>query len=197
MIFNQVGGGGGGDPWDGSYVFLAKVSVMAEEGGSASGGGSFEQGDSCTVVATPDSTHTFSAWKDDNDQTVSTNATYTFTVSCDVTLHAVFAMKKITVTLSGSGNSSYCYATINGTKRTDAGSYQVELGSTITFGVYGRSSSYPGWVKVNNVSILNVTNQSTQTVTWDVPMDANAVTISFSYTSTSSQRRGQITVTKT
>lgn len=192
---NDIGNIPSGTPWDGSYSFLAKVTVQAEDGGSASGGGNFEQGESCTVVATPDATHNFVAWKNDNDETVSTNATYTFTVSGDVTLHATFAKKPINVTLTGNGNTTYCYATINGTKRYGAGTYQVEPGSTITFGVYGRSATYQGWVKVDGDTILSVTNQSTQTVAWDVPEDANAVAISFYYASTSSQRRGQITVT--
>ena len=47
----------------------------------------------------------------------------------------------------------------------------------------------------NGGSIIDVTNQTTQTKDWTVP-DCTSITMSMSYTSTSSQRRGQITVTK-
>lgn len=101
----------------------------------------------------------------------------------------------VTVTLSGTGNTSYCYATINGTKRYGAGTYEVEAGDAITFGVYGRSSSYYGDVKIDGTQVLKVTNQTTKTYEWTVPSGISSATIAMTYTSTSSQRRGRITVT--
>lgn len=99
------------------------------------------------------------------------------------------------VSITGSGNSTYCYATIGGTKRYGAGTYQVTPGSTIVFSVYGRSATYKGTVTINGETELEVTNQSTQTYTWTVPNDVTQITIAMSYTSTSSSRRGNITVT--
>lgn len=193
---NDIGNIPAGTPWDGSYSFVARViAAVSGEGGSVSGGGLVDVGSNVTVTATPDATHVFSKWVDENGVTLSQSAAYTFLVSADTKVFAVFAQKKITVKLTGTGNTSYCYATINGTKRYGSGTYEVDPGSTITFGVYGRSNTYPGWVKVDDESILNVTSQSTKTVEWEIPSNVSAVNISFSYTSTSSQRRGQITVT--
>lgn len=126
------------------------------------------------------------------------NGVYTITnitANQTVTVEGVVA-NKIVVNITGTGNSTYCYATINGTKRYGAASnIEVNAGDTITFGVYGRSSTYPGWVKVNDTTMVNVTSQSTQTYNWTVPTGITTINISMAYTSTSSQRRGQITVT--
>jgi len=96
-----------------------------------------------------------------------------------------------TITISGTGNSSYCYVSIDGSKKTASGSYTVDKGDTIIFGVYGRSSTYYGEVKIDDTQVLKVTNQTTKTYNYIVN---NNLTISLSYTSSSSTRRGRITV---
>lgn len=101
----------------------------------------------------------------------------------------------VTATLTGTGSAIYCYATIGGTKRYGDGTYTVQPGDTITFGVYGRSSTYYGEVEINNSQMLKVTNQTTETYVWTVPSGISSVAVNFSYTSTSSQRNGKITVT--
>ena len=101
-----------------------------------------------------------------------------------------------TVTITGTGNSTYCYATINGTKYSSAASnIKVNEGDIITFGVYGRSTTYYGNVVINNSEVFEVTNQTTQTYDWTVPAGVSTISISMSYTSSSTQRRGRITVT--
>jgi hypothetical protein len=57
--------------------------------GTVSGGGKFAEGTSHTVTATPNSGHTFFHWTN-NGRVVSTSASYTFTLSANVTLVAVF-----------------------------------------------------------------------------------------------------------
>lgn len=102
------------------------------------------------------------------------------------------------VTITGTGNATYCYATINGTKYSSAASnIEVMPGDVITFGVYGRSSSYYGRVTIDGAQVLNVTNQTTQTYNWTVPDGVKTISIAMSYTSSSSQRNGRITVTTT
>ena len=51
---------------------------------------------------------------------------------------AIFASRQIVmpvlsvaVTITGSGNRSRCYATINGTKQYEAGTHEVNAGDTI------------------------------------------------------------------
>lgn len=103
----------------------------------------------------------------------------------------------IAVTITGTGNTTYCYATIGGTKRYGAGTYEVMAGDKITFGVYGRSTSYTGKVTIDGTDVLSVTNQTTKTYEWTVPDGISAIAIAMTYTSSSYQRRGTITVTTT
>ena len=68
------------------------VSLTKSGNGTASGSGRFIAGQMATVVATPDAEATFVGWKLNNaqGQLVSTNASYTFEVTEDITLCAVF-----------------------------------------------------------------------------------------------------------
>lgn len=62
--------------------------------GSVSGGGTFEDGESVTVVATPTGSYIFSGWFDNQAGTgevVSLSSSYTFTPSANVSLYARFA----------------------------------------------------------------------------------------------------------
>ena len=70
------------------------------EGGTVSGGGTYELGDNCTLTATPNTGYTFSNWKKGNN-VVSTNATYSFTVTETATYTATFtAIPQYTVTIA-------------------------------------------------------------------------------------------------
>ena len=86
----------------------------------------------------------------------------------------------IAVTITGAGNASYCYAIINGTKQYSAGTHEVNAGDTITFGVYGKSSSTYGFVKIDGTQVLKVTSSSTETYDWIVPSGISTIEISMS-----------------
>lgn len=66
------------------------LSADPQNGGTVSGGGDKEEGASCTVVATPAEGMVFDGWFE-NNQLVSNNASYTFTVERARTLVATFA----------------------------------------------------------------------------------------------------------
>lgn len=66
------------------------LSADPANGGTVSGGGSKEEGSSCTVVATPAEGKIFDGWFE-NGSLVSNNASYTFTVQNARTLVAQFA----------------------------------------------------------------------------------------------------------
>lgn len=69
------------------------------EGGTVSGAGVYELNESCTLTATPNTGYTFSNWKKGNN-VVSTNATYSFTVTETATYTATFtAIPQYTVTI--------------------------------------------------------------------------------------------------
>lgn len=81
-----------GTPIDPTPEGQARVFVTAlGEGGTVSGGGTFELGSQVTVVATPRSSYSFRAWvKNGTSQVVSTSATYTFTLNGQTDLLATF-----------------------------------------------------------------------------------------------------------
>ena len=82
----------------------------------------------------------------------------------------------VAVTITGTGNSSRCYAIINGTKQYSAGTHEVYAGDTITFGVYGQDKSY-GFVKIDGTQVLKVTSGSTKTYDWTVPSGISTIEI--------------------
>ncbi len=85
----------------GSQTFSITTTANPANGGTVSGGGTFNQGQSCTVIASANSGYTFSNWTE-NGNVVSTDASYTFMVSDNRTLVANF-----TANGGGGGNGSY------------------------------------------------------------------------------------------
>lgn len=85
-----VGQGTGGDtpvPEGQARVFVTALG----EGGTVSGGGTFEIGTQVTVVATANAQYAFRAWvKNGTSQVVSTSASYTFTLNAQTDLVATF-----------------------------------------------------------------------------------------------------------
>jgi hypothetical protein len=69
------------------YTITVRGSPSAD--GTVSGGGTFAEGTSQTVTATPNSGHTFFHWTK-NGAVVRTSASYTFALTGNVTLVAVF-----------------------------------------------------------------------------------------------------------
>lgn len=82
-------------------LYSIGISTNPNEGGSVSGSGDYLNGQSCTVTATPDEDYMFINWTE-NDETVSEDAEYTFTISAaDRNLVANFGLKR---TISVSAN---------------------------------------------------------------------------------------------
>lgn len=106
-----------------SAVFTAtgaNVTAVSESStkGSVTGGGNYSYGSTVTLVATPNTGYTFAAWKK-NGSTVSTSATYQFTMSSSAagTYTATFTAQQYTITASVSpsgagtvtGGGTYSY----------------------------------------------------------------------------------------
>ncbi len=68
---------------------VCEIHVTATPGGAATGGGSFAEGESVTVEATPDDGYRFISWQE-NGITVSDTPDFSFTADADRTLTAVF-----------------------------------------------------------------------------------------------------------
>lgn len=112
-------------------------------------------------------------------------------VTGDILITAT-GLSTVTVTIIGTGHSTYCFAIINGTKRYSPETHEVNAEDTITFGVRGRSSASPGTVTIDGRKVLRVTSNSTRTYDWTVPNGISTVEIAMVYESRS---KGTITVT--
>ena len=86
--------------------YTISVSANPTAGGTVSGGGTFYSGASCTLTATPNTHYDFTNWKMGNN-VVSTNPTYTFTVTQNASYTANFtALQAHTITCNPVENGS-------------------------------------------------------------------------------------------
>lgn len=76
--------------------YTINVSANPSSGGTVTGGGTFQQGQTCTLTASPNSSFNFVCWME-NDIQVSTDANYTFTVTGDRNLVAQFQIRTYTI----------------------------------------------------------------------------------------------------
>jgi uncharacterized repeat protein (TIGR02543 family) len=113
-----VGGGGG-------TTYTIAVSANPTNGGTVTGGGTYNQGQSCTVTATANSGFTFTNWTE-NGSVVSTQASYTFTVNSNRTLVANFQAQPQSYTITVSANPA------NGGTVTGGGTYQQGQSCTVS-----------------------------------------------------------------
>ncbi len=90
-------------------TYTIGLSASPATGGSVSGGGTFDENTSVTVTASPASGYAFVRWTEDG-QEVSTDASYTFTVTAARSLVAEFvedtppAPQKVTITATAGAN---------------------------------------------------------------------------------------------
>ena len=77
--------------------YTISASANPSNGGTITGAGTYESGTTCTLTATPATGYTFSKWTK-NGVSVSTNATYSFTVNATATYVANFTLNSYNVT---------------------------------------------------------------------------------------------------
>ncbi len=104
--------------------YSISVSASPSNGGSVSGGGTYNQGQTCTVHATANTGYTFINWTENGTQ-VSTNTNYTFTVTGNRNLVANFQAQPQQYTISVSANPS------NGGNVTGGGTYNQGQSCTL------------------------------------------------------------------
>ena len=103
--------------------YTISVSANPNNGGTVTGGGAFHYGDNCTVSATPATGYTFLRWTENGNQ-VSTNATYSFSVTGNRTLVAQFQVQSFTIGVSSNPN--------NGGTVSGGGTYNYGASCTVT-----------------------------------------------------------------
>ena len=105
-----------------SYDYEVSVTVNPLDGGTVSGSGMFFQNQSCTLTASPNEGYCFYNWTR-NGSVVSSNPTYTFTVTSDVELVANFGTP---LTINVSANP------VEGGSVSGGGDYGYNQSCTIT-----------------------------------------------------------------
>jgi len=156
--------------------YTINVSANPSNGGSVTGGGTYQQGQTCTVSATANSGYTFINWTENGTQ-VSTNASYSFTVTNNRNLVAHFTAQNYVITaiadptaggiVTGSGGYNYgesCtltatanagYTFVNWTKNGT----QVSTNQTCTFTVT-ESATYIAHFSPQNYTITTTSSPS-------------------------------------
>jgi uncharacterized repeat protein (TIGR02543 family) len=154
-----------------TQTYTINVSASPSNGGTVSGGGTYQQGQQCTVQANANNGYTFVKWTENGNQ-VSTNANYTFTVTGNRNLVAVFQGQTYTISVSanpsnggsvsGGGNYSYGQScTVHATPNTGfIFSHWTENGSQVS-----TNADYNFTVTGNRTLVAHfTTNQQTYTI---------------------------------
>ena len=157
-----------------SYTISASASPS--NGGSVSGAGTYEEGQSCTLTATPSMGYTFFYWTKNGSQ-VSTSASYTFTVTENASYVAVFGLNWYLISVSAnpsaggtvSGGGSYSHGSTCSLTATPNAGYtflrwtkngsQVSTSASYTFTVT-EAASYVAVFSQNSYTITASANPS-------------------------------------
>lgn len=129
------------------------VNVTPNGGGTVTGAGEYVSGDTCTLVATPSTGYGFSRYEI-NGQTVSSNRTYSFTVTGDTVVDAIFYNLGYIVTVNANP--------VAGGTVTGGGTYQYGQSVTIT-ATPNQNYSFTGWYR--NGQLVSTSASYTFTVT--------------------------------
>lgn len=141
--------------------YTISTSVDPSGAGTASGGGTFEDGQSVTLTASAADGYEFAAWRE-NGSNVSTSATYTFTASANRAITAVFTViPSYTVTASIDPSGA---GTVTGT-----GTYRRGTSVTVT-AVPADGYTFSGWK--NGSTTVSTSSSYTFTVTANVALTA-------------------------
>ena len=157
--------------------YTISTSANPSAGGYASGGGTYQSGQSCTVTATPYNGYGSPNWTE-NGSVVSTNSSYTFTVTGNRSLVANFIANPISFNITTSSNPSAGGYTSGG------GSYQSGQNSTVT-AIANSGFTFSNWTE--NGSIVSSNSSYSFNVTGNRNLVANFTANPINYTiSTSS-----------
>ncbi len=160
--------------------YTISVSANPVLGGTVSGGGTYQQGQSCTVHATPNTGYTFTNWTE-NGNVVSTNANYTFTVTGNRTLVANFTQQQFTITATADPTSS---GTVSG-----GGTYNYGQSCTLT-ATPAAGHEFINWTK--NGQQVSTNSTYTFTVTESATYVAHFQLQSFVVTTTANPVEGGV-----
>jgi hypothetical protein len=159
-----------------TYIIAAGANPM--DGGTISGTGQYTQGASCTLTATANTGYTFTNWTENGSQ-VSTNASYTFTVTGSRTLDANFALTTYNVTATANPSAG---GTISG-----AGQYNHGASCTLT-ATANTGYTFTNWTE--NGSVVSSDASYTFNVTGNRSLVANFTTNNYNISASANPSAG-------
>ena len=133
--------------------YAITVTVDPNNGGTATGGGTYTYNQSCTVTATPNTGYTFVNWTE-NGNSVSTNASYTFNVTTNRNLVAHLNLMNYSVSVSASPT--------NGGTVTGGGTYNYGQICTVN-AAPNTGYEFVNWMENGNVVSTNASYSFTVT----------------------------------
>ena len=169
----QITGGG-------TQQYTVNVSANPNIGGSVTGGGTYNQGQSCTVTATPNAGYTFTNWTE-NGNVVSTNRNYTFTVTGNRTLVANFQAQPQNYNITVSANPS------NGGSVAGGGTYQQGQSCTVT-ATANTGYAFTNWTE--NGTVVSTSANYTFTVNANRTLVAHFTAQTYTITATANPTNG-------
>lgn len=151
-------------------AYTIAVTANPSNAGSVTGGGTYNQGQSCTVTATANTGFTFTNWTENGD-VVSTNANYTFTVNSNRSLVANFTENTYTITVSANPN--------NGGTAAGGGTFTHGQSCTVT-ATANTGYTFTNWTE--NGSVVSSDANYTFTVEDNRSLVANFTAITYTIT---------------
>ena len=165
----------------GTTQYTVSVSANPEDGGTVEGGGTFDQGASCTVSATANEGYDFINWTESGN-VVSTDAEYTFNVTANRTLVANFEEQVVeTFTITATANPT------EGGTITGAGTFNQGESCTLT-ATPATGYNFVRWTK--NGTQVSTNPSYTFTVTESAAFEAHFEAQSFTITATADPTEG-------
>ena len=151
-------------------TYTVNVTANPTQGGTVTGGGTYNNGQSCTVSATPNTGYTFTNWTE-NGSVVSSNANYTFTVQSNRNLVANFTLNTYTITATANPT--------NGGTVSGAGTFNHGASCTLT-ATAATGYTFTNWTE--NGSVVSSNANYTFTVEGNRNLVANFTAITYTIT---------------
>ena len=159
-------------------TYTITATANPSNGGTVSGAGTFNHGASCTLAATASTGYTFANWTE-NGSVVSTNASYTFTVTGARTLVANFTLNTYTITATANPTAG---GTVTGANTYNHGA-SCTLAATASTGY-----TFVNWTE--NGSVVSTSPSYTFTVTGDRTLVANFTLNTYTIATTANPSAG-------
>ena len=175
VTFNPDGLGSVGNPYVLNFTtvtYTISASASPTAGGSVSGAGTYQSGSTCTLIASANTGYSFVRWTKNGTQ-VSTNASYSFTVTENASYVAVFSQNSYTISASANPTA--------GGSVSGAGTYNH--GSTCTLIASANTGyTFTNWTRNGTVVSTNANYSFTVTSsgTYVANFSQNTYTISAS-----------------